>query len=172
MNIHTENALRFQPMLAINAMENGGMCFTDDGEYLDAADQPMDPGKVWLDFENGDGARGHIPLAAEDFETDEERDDVLDMNREDEIALLLAEQAKDEKNTHWVDSGTDDKEEDSEEQDVHEGDRGILPMRFDDRSASNSDYRGHRTNNKGGWIARNCGRKPQYKDHRSTHARI
>lgn len=29
-----------------------------------------------------------------------------------------------------------------------------------------SEYTGHRTNGKGGWIARNLGRKPRYKDRR------
>lgn len=71
-NIHTETMMRSFPGLILNAMENGGMCFTDDGEYLDAADQPLDPNRCWIDFENGDGATGRIPDSADAYWTDEE----------------------------------------------------------------------------------------------------
>lgn len=41
------------------------------------------------------------------------------------------------------------------------------PMRFDnDRTTDREEYTGHRTNGKGGWIRRNRGHKPEYKDRR------
>lgn len=39
------------------------------------------------------------------------------------------------------------------------------PVRFTGQDYDNN-YSGHRTNGKGGWIARNRGRKPEYKDRR------
>lgn len=44
------------------------------------------------------------------------------------------------------------------------------PVRFDDSGDNRDSYTGHRKNGKGGWIARNLGRKPEYKDRRMRAA--
>lgn len=46
---------------------------------------------------------------------------------------------------------------------AHSGERE--PIRFTGSSCDDKDP-GHRTNGKGGWIARNRGQKPEYKDRR------
>jgi hypothetical protein len=161
-NIHTETIIRQFPMLALCAMENGGMVFTEDGEYLDAADQPMDPKRIWLDFENGDGKKGHIPLSLED--SDEDLEAILDdpETEEEELSRLQAEQAEDDATTRYIETRS--------ENDVFvEGygfDHVESVTQIDDRNSCNSDSPGHRTNGKGGWITRNRGKKPEYKDRR------
>lgn len=125
MNIHTETVLRHFPMMALCAMENGGMCFSDDGEYVDAADLPLDPNRIWIDFENGDGDKGRIPMNLDDFETEE--DDVLDdfETEEEELNRLTAEQAEDDASTVYIDTPASELEDDIVETDEI---RGLVPI--------------------------------------------
>lgn len=144
--------IHFAPGMAITAMENGGMMFDEDGQYVDAIDTLHTRGHLSVDVMNGDGDKGRVGV--DYYDCDEaSAEPANDESPEEEISRLAAEQEKDESETIYIYTEP-------------------APEEFDEINPSHSGGTqrvdiGYETDHPSiGSSHRNRGRKPEYKDRR------